>query len=230
MVDAKGRADDRERRVGESSSLQRLMLRKPRRGSAAYYATGTLRQGQITSAWDGAAMKPVVIYYSFTGNNRQLALELQRRLGCDVIEVSEAHGRTRFTILLDLLFRRAPALKWHPRDLRQYGAAVLVAPIWAGRVATPLAAFIAQQKDALPPFVFISLCSGVPAQADKIAAQLLAITGRKPQAVRQLNLNDRLPAQQRNRVRYTNAYRASAQDMRGFESEIDGFVRALQAA
>lgn len=175
-------------------------------------------------------MKPVVIYYSFTGNNRQLARELQRRLGCDAVEITEARKRTRWTILLDLLFRRAPAVRWQARDLRQYGEAVLVAPVWAGRIATPLAAFVAQQKDVLPPCAFISLCSGVPGQAEKIAAHLLALTGRQPEAVSQLNLNERLPPQLRNRVRYTNAYRAGAQDMRAFEPEIDKFVRALQAA
>jgi hypothetical protein len=56
------------------------------------------------------------------------------------------------------------------------------------------------------------------------------LTGRKPEAVSQLNLHDRLPPENRNRIRYTNAYRATAQDMRSFEKEIDGFVRMLQAA
>lgn len=174
-------------------------------------------------------MKPVVIYYSFTGNNRQLALELQRRLSCDGVEVTETRKRTRFTILLDLLFKRSPAVRWPARDLRQYDAAVLVAPIWAGGVATPMAAFVAHEKALLPPYAFISLCSGVPGQAEKIAAQLETLTGRKPKGVSQLNLNERLPPEHRNRVRYTNAYRAVPQDMRAFEREIDGFVRTLLA-
>jgi hypothetical protein len=56
------------------------------------------------------------------------------------------------------------------------------------------------------------------------------LTGRKPEAVSQLNLHDRLPPENRNWIRYTNAYRATAQNMRSFEKEIDGFVRMLQAA
>jgi hypothetical protein len=175
-------------------------------------------------------MKPVVIYYSFTGNNRRLAMELQRRLACDAVEVTDAHARNRFTILLDLVLNRKPAVRWLPHDLRQYDQAVLLAPVWAGRIATPLAAFIAREKDVLPPFAFISLCSGVPGQPEKIAAQLQTLTGRKPEAVSQLNLNDRLPPEHRNRVRYTNAYRATPQDMRSFEKEIERFVRTLQAA
>jgi hypothetical protein len=175
-------------------------------------------------------MKPVVIYYSFTGNNRQLAMELQHRLSCDGVEVTETRKRTRFTILLDLVFKRLPAVRWLSRNLRQYDEAVLVAPIWAGRIATPLAAFITQEKDMLPPYTFISLCSGVPGQSEKIAAQLQALAGRKPEAVSQLNLNERLLPEHRNRVRYTNAYRAGPQDIRAFESEIDGFVRTLLAS
>jgi NAD(P)H-dependent FMN reductase len=173
-------------------------------------------------------MKPVVIYYSFTGNNKQLANELQRRLRCDDLEVKDVRKRTRLTILADTIFARKPAVRWPQRDLRQYDAAVLVAPIWAGRIAAPLKTFIAEQKDALPHFAFISLCSGVPGQPERIAAQLQSLTGRKADAVIQLNVNALLPPECKNRVRYTNAYRATAQDMRAFDKDLDGLMRTLR--
>lgn len=174
-------------------------------------------------------MNYVVIYYSFTGNNRLLALELQRRLGCDSVEVREAHHRSRMTILLDVLLDRKPRLEAGPVVLAHYDRAVLVAPVWAGRVATPLAAFVAQHRAELPDYAFLSLCSGVPGQPARIADELERITGRAPLAVDQLDVNELLPPEHKNKVRYTSAWRAGAQDMMAYGDAIDRFLQALPA-
>lgn len=175
-------------------------------------------------------MKYVVIYYSHTGNNRNLALELQRRLDCDCVEVTEAGRRSRLTILLDVLLSRKPAINWERHDFGAYDKAVLVAPVWAGHIATPLAAFLAREKDRLPGFAFISLCSGVPGQPERIADELHRLTGRLPELVEQLNVNELLPPEHRNKVRYTSAYRAGAQDMAAFSAQVDHFLQELEPA
>jgi hypothetical protein len=175
-------------------------------------------------------MNCVVIYYSFTGNNRQLALELQRRLGCDGVEVSEARPRSRMTILLDVLFGRKPSIRWTPCELAKYDKALLVAPVWAGHIAAPLAAFVAGHKAQLPPFAFLSLCSGVPGQPARIHDELRELTGRAPDAVEQLNVNELLPPEHRNKARYTSAYRLGAGEVRAFDAAIDSFLHALPPA
>lgn len=175
-------------------------------------------------------MKYVVIYYSFTGNNRLLASELQRRLGCDCVEVFEPHRRSRITILLDVLFDRKPGISWTPCNLGSYDKAVLVAPVWAGHIAAPLAAFVARHKNVLPPFAFLSLCSGVPGQPARIHDELRELTGRAPDLVDQLDVNQLLPAEQRNKARYTSKYHAGTGDMQAFDGKIAAFLQALEAA
>lgn len=172
-------------------------------------------------------MSYVVIYYSFTGNNRLLASELQRRLGCECIEVREARHRSRMTILLDVLLDRKPRLEAAPASLAHYDKAVLVAPVWAGRIATPLAAFVARHRAELPDYGFLSLCSGVPGQPARIADELERLAGRPPLAVDQLDVNELLPAEHKNKVRYTSAYRARAQDMPAYGDAIDRFLHDL---
>lgn len=173
-------------------------------------------------------MKYVVIYYSHTGNNKLLALELQRRLGCDCVEVREERKRSRTTILLDVLLDRKPAVTWHACDFSAYGKAVLVAPVWAGRIATPLAAFIAREKDNLPDFAFITLCQGLPGQPCQIAHELVHLTGRTPELVYQLGLNEVLPPAQRDKVRHMSAYRACERDLLVYDGEIEHFLRSLE--
>lgn len=175
-------------------------------------------------------MNYVVIYYSFTGNNRLLASELQRRLGCDCVEVTEARKRSRMTILLDVLFARTPKIRWTRSDLGSYDQAILVAPVWAGRIAAPLAAFVARHKDELPPLSFLSLCSGVPGQPAHIGDELERLTGRAPEAVEQLDINGLLPPAHRNKVRYTSNYRCTGKDMHAFDAAIDNFLHRLAAA
>ena len=175
-------------------------------------------------------MKYVVIYYSFTGNNRLLALELQRRLGGDCVEVFEARPRSRVTILLDVLFDRKPGISWTPCDLGSYDKALLVAPVWAGHIAAPLAAFIARHKSTLPPFAFLSLCSGVPGQPARIHDELRELTGRAPDFVDQLDVNTLLPAEHRNKARYTSKFRAGAADMLAFDARIAQVLHALEPA
>jgi len=175
-------------------------------------------------------MKTVVIYYSFTGNNRLLALELQRRLGGDCVEVFEARPRSRITILLDVLFDRKPGISWTPCELGNYEQAVLVAPVWAGHIAAPLAAFVARHKNALPPFAFLSLCSGVPGQPARIHDELRELTGRAPTLVDQLNVNELLPAEHRNQARYTSKYRAGADELHAFDARIAEFLHTLAPA
>ncbi len=175
-------------------------------------------------------MKHVVIYYSYTGNNRLLALELQRRLGCDCVEVFEAKPRSRMTILLDVLFDRKPGISWTPCELGNYDKALLVAPVWAGHIAAPLAAFVARHKNTLPPFAFLSLCSGVPGQPARIHDELRELTGRAPDFVDQLDVNQLLPVEHRNKARYTSGDRADAAGLLAFDARIAQFLHALEPA
>jgi hypothetical protein len=181
----------------------------------------------LTSLDLGVFMKCVVIWYSHTGNNRLLALDLQRRLGCDAVEVREARRRSLLTILLDVLLARAAPVSWAPIDLRGFDRAILVGPVWAGRVATPLATFIAHSRAELPPFAFLSLCAHVPGQAERLAAELQRLAGRAPELVEQLGVGDLLPPGHKDKPRYALQYQASESDIGVFELAIRRFIQAL---
>jgi len=175
-------------------------------------------------------MKQVVIYYSFTGNNKLLALDLQRRLGCDCVQLSEVRKRSRLTILLDIAFDRAPVIRPSPCDLHEYDCAILVAPVWVGHIASPLVSFIHGQRADLPDFAFISLCSALPGQAEQISNELQELTGRMPLMVAQLNVNELLPAEHKNVAGYVSAYRVQEQDLHVFDADIKHFLCSLDPA
>lgn len=172
-------------------------------------------------------MNTLVIYYSFTGNNEALANELRRRLGCDSLRVHELKKRTGLTIFLDLIFRRRPRISKPERDLKQYDRLVLAAPIWSGRIAMPLASFIALEKDNFREYAFISVCTGPDGQIEKIADELRWLTGKAPKAVAELKVNDLLPPERKNKIRYATNYRVKKEDFLSFNKNIDEFLQAL---
>lgn len=170
-------------------------------------------------------MKTLIVYYSFTGNNAALADELRRRLDCDMLRVTETGKRSKFTIMLDLLFKRRPRIAKPERDLAQYDRLILIAPIWAAKIAMPMAALIASEKDRFRRYAFITVCSGADGQLEKIDAELTRLTGKKPIASAQLGIRDLLPAQQKDKIRYLTSYRLKKEDFSIFDNEIERFVQ-----
>lgn len=157
-------------------------------------------------------MKPLIIYYSFSGNNEFLAQELQKRLDCDIQKIVELKKRTGFTILLDVMLKRTPKIKRSDVDLKQYNHFILIAPIWDGRIATPLRAFIELEKDNFQDYSFITVCTGPEGQDQKIMDELFQLVQRKPRTVMQLKINDLLRPERKNKIRYATPYRINQRE------------------
>lgn len=47
------------------------------------------------------AMKTLVVYFSYTNNNLNLAQRLQKLLGCDLLKIEELRKRTDLTVKLE---------------------------------------------------------------------------------------------------------------------------------
>lgn len=172
-------------------------------------------------------MKTLIIYYSFSRNNEFLAQELQKRLDCDIQKIVELKKRTGFTILLDLIFKRNPKIKRFDFDLKQYDQFILAAPIWDGKIATPLRSFIEMEKDNFKEYSFITVCTGPDGQDKKITDELLQLIQKRPRAVMQLRINDLLPPERKNKIRYATPYRINQRLLLAFEMEIEQFLQAL---
>jgi flavodoxin len=174
-------------------------------------------------------MKTIIVYYSNTRNNEILAHDLQKRLSCDILKIEEARKRTGLTILLDLLLNRKPRLKDHGVSLDLYSDFIFVAPIWAGKIATPLKAFLLKEKKHIKSYSFISLCGGIKGQVDKIENELKMILQHDPKLVKELWINHLLPAEKMNTIKYTSGYRVLPADLENFKENINGFVRSQMA-
>lgn len=169
-------------------------------------------------------MKTLIVYYSHTQNNEKLANILRRKLGADVLKLEEIRKRTAFTILLDLAFNRRPRLKRHPFSLRSYTQIIFIAPIWASRIASPMKAFLVNEKANITHYSFITVCGGVKGQMEKIIRQLVKFVVKKPDAVAELWINDLLSDDRKDTIKYTTGYRMTDKDFEFFEPKIRAFL------
>ena len=105
-------------------------------------------------------MKPLIVYYSHSGNNAKLAAELRDRIGCAMYEIKEQKKRKNLSIFIDFLVKRDSRLAPVDFAVKDYGPVILLAPVWAGKIAAPMRTFIKKEKANLTDYSFITICSG----------------------------------------------------------------------
>lgn len=174
-------------------------------------------------------MKTLIVYYSFTHNNELLAKSIQRRLKCDILNIEAVKRRTGLKIMLDLLFDRRPRLQPYP-SVSSYEQFIFMAPIWAGKIASPMITFLLQEKHHISRYSFITVCGGAPQQKEKLTKNLTALLGCEPEIVQELWTNDLLPKGYRDTIKFASGYRIQPEDLEQFEGKIDEFVRSLDVS
>lgn len=168
-----------------------------------------------------------IVYFSQTGNNQLLAESLAHRLRCGAFRIVEKHRRTALSTILDLAFGLSPALEPFPKPLEAYGHVILVGPVWASRLASPLRTFLAQHRQQLTDYSFITLCGYEREdQRRRLTDELTQRVGHPPRALCELRVADLLPRRDRASVGVVTPYRVSEEELAQFEEAIGEFLAA----
>jgi len=126
----------------------------------------------------------LVAYFSRSGTTERLAGELGRRLGADLDPI---RARTSYAGAAGFrrgvwqsILRRTPDVEFQ-KDPADYAVVVLAGPIWAGRLAAPLLAYVKANQGRIVGAA--ALCvSGSGGAYPKAFRQLTALLGRPPAA------------------------------------------------
>jgi multimeric flavodoxin WrbA len=68
-------------------------------------------------------------------------------LNCNILRIKELKKRTGFSIFLDTFLNRTPRIEDQEEKIKDYDHVILVAPVWAAKIATPLKSFLAEGKE-----------------------------------------------------------------------------------
>lgn len=101
--------------------------------------------------------KTLVIYYSYTGNTREIVADLQKQISCDVVEVIPEgdydYNANGYKIGADQInainanpdkASSYPAIKETKVDIEQYGTVIIATPLWHARMASNMQTLLFQ--------------------------------------------------------------------------------------
>jgi hypothetical protein len=171
-------------------------------------------------------MKTAIVCYSFTHNNLILAGEIVSRTGGTLFNIEEKNSRTKFTIFLDMIFRRSPAIKDYLHLDDRFDHYILMSPVWGGKIASPLRSFLVKEGKEMKSYSFISICGGGDEQGRNLEIELATLTGKRPVVLTQLPLRK---LSNGNVAEMAN-YRVHKEDLAMFNSDIESFIESVVQA
>jgi hypothetical protein len=169
-------------------------------------------------------MKTAIICYSYTHNNLVLAGEILTRTGGTLFVIQEEKARTKLTILFDLMFNRTPKIRAFSHLLERFDHYILISPIWAGKIASPLRSFIRNVGPGISSYSFITVCGGAPNQKEKIVTELATLLHKEPLMVTELSLSDYL-----GHPKGVSDTHINADQLKYFDNKIDDFLEEIGA-
>jgi len=171
-------------------------------------------------------MNTLVVYYSLSNNNELLAKEIYKQWdgNCDLYRIVETTKRSNLTILIDQLFNRIPRIKLNDFPVKEYDNYVFVAPVWMGKLASPLKAFLLKQKNKMKSYSFITICGGIDGQKEKLTAQLNATIGYMPWMTIELRIDELHTKQVDAGVSKSHSH-VTAKDFVFFQDEINELLK-----
>ncbi|MEJ8826977.1 flavodoxin [Variovorax humicola] len=126
--------------------------------------------------------KVLVVFYSHTGTSRKVAQLLCEQHGWTLAEITDELPRRGLPgylrSVLDSMLRRHPPIRYDGPLPKSFDAVVLVSPIWAWRLASPMRSFVMRRQDHLPDVAVVSVMGG--GGAANAVDEVSRILGRAP--------------------------------------------------
>jgi flavodoxin len=124
----------------------------------------------------------LVVCYSRTGLTEKLGREIAASCGADFELIREAEGRSGplgfLRSIWDTLRHRRPAILAPGKDAGNYALVVLGAPVWAGKVASPMRSYIVQHCRRFHRVALFCTMGG--RGGDKALAEMAVLCGKTP--------------------------------------------------
>lgn len=156
-------------------------------------------------------MNTLVVCYSLSGNSRTVAQSISTGTHAAFAEIRDVRPRNSMVGYLRSVFEtltgRTPAIFEPAHDAAEYDLVILVAPLWAGRLAAPLRTYLTRHGSKLGRYAVAITHGG--SSIDKAVAQISDLARRPPAEVLHV--------------------RADAVKDGSYQAAVDEFCRSLSA-
>ncbi len=124
----------------------------------------------------------LVVFYSHTGMTRRVADAIRGTYSCDIEQIREVTPRTGWTCwmrsMYEALSGKQSPIRPPQKDPADYALVILGTPVWAGRVASPMRSYIAQNKQHFHKIA--AFCTMGGSGDSKVFAQIGQLCGQQP--------------------------------------------------
>lgn len=136
--------------------------------------------------------KILVAYYSWTGHTQQVAEAIAAGLGADIERICEARPRSGWLAytrsIWEVLRQHVVPIKVIEKDPFAYDLIVIGTPVWAGRMSTPVRAYVTQERHKFSRIALF--CTQGGANGEKALSQIAGLCGKEPAAMLVLSERD----------------------------------------
>jgi len=128
-------------------------------------------------------LQNLIIYYSNSNYNKNLALEIQKKLNCDIEEIIDKYSdkegfKLYFTGGLSTILGKKTEISNLKSRLEEYENIILLSPIWVGSLPPAIKSFLSQNKDKINNLVYISVSGDGHKNTDKALKGIFAQLGK----------------------------------------------------
>lgn len=139
-----------------------------------------------------------IVYYSLTGHAERVARQLADMLDVPLFRIEDVRARRGVFGFMrsgyESRFAKTPAIRFADPYEPDPDHIVLVAPVWAGRMCSPLRAFCQQYAGKFASFSLILTHTDPKTRFHEACAEISAITGAKCQVFESFCIDDLAPA------------------------------------
>lgn len=92
--------------------------------------------------------KKLIVYYSYTGHTKMIAEDIQKRLGCDILEIKPVTPySTNYQTVVDEeqnneSSNKAPEIQEIDKDIEKYSEIIIGTPVWWYTIAPVIRTFL----------------------------------------------------------------------------------------
>jgi flavodoxin len=127
-------------------------------------------------------MSEIVIYFSGTGHNEQIAYEIASLKGIDITKIEDSLKRNFFRDSFYALTKKNVPFKLSTELSTEHDKINLLTPVWAGHLPAPIVSFLRKYSENLKnKIITLISVSGFGEKNAKIVDQIYKIIDNKPQ-------------------------------------------------
>lgn len=136
-------------------------------------------------------VKMLVIFYSKSGNTRQVAESISKSFNCDIEEIKEKENRKGIfkTIIeiKDAILGNEADICECEKDPSEYDIVIIGTPVWASHVTPAIRTYISKNKDKIKCTAFFNTHGTEKTKESKVFKDLEKIIVKKPKALMEVS-------------------------------------------